>query len=86
MRKFAALGVDQKFLFAADDGAALSDIANAGDQVCQLCMCVCVYIYVANADGQVPQLYIIYVSSYCCICVLILLYMCPHTAMYVSSY
>jgi hypothetical protein len=22
----------------------------------------------------------IYVSSYCCICVLILLYMCPHTA------
>ncbi len=27
-----------------------------------------------------------YVSSYCYICVLILLYMCPHTAMYVSSY
>jgi hypothetical protein len=28
----------------------------------------------------------IYVSSYCYICVLIMLYMCPHTAMYVSSY
>jgi hypothetical protein len=27
-----------------------------------------------------------YVSSYCYICVLILLYMCPHTAIYVSSY
>ncbi len=28
----------------------------------------------------------IYVSSYCCICVLILLYMCPHTTIYASSY
>jgi len=34
VRKFAALGVDQKFLFAADDGGAVSDVANAGDQVC----------------------------------------------------
>ena len=24
-------------------------------------------------------------SSYCCMCVLILLYMCPHTTIYVSS-
>ncbi len=28
----------------------------------------------------------IYVSSYCHICVLILLYTCPHTVIYVSSY
>jgi hypothetical protein len=46
VRKFAALGVDQKFLFAADDGAALSDAANAGDQVRQLCVCVCVCVYI----------------------------------------
>ena len=30
-------------------------------------------------------LILLYVSSYCCICVLILLCMCPHTAVYVSS-
>jgi hypothetical protein len=29
---------------------------------------------------------LLYVSSYCYICVLTLLYMCPHTAIYVSSY
>jgi hypothetical protein len=29
---------------------------------------------------------LLYVSSYCYICVLMLLCMCPHTAMYVSSY
>ena len=28
----------------------------------------------------------VYVSSYLCICVLIPLYMCPHTSIYVSSY
>ena len=28
----------------------------------------------------------IYVSSYCYVCVLVLLYMCPRTAIYVSSY
>jgi hypothetical protein len=28
----------------------------------------------------------VYVSSYCCICVLTLLCVCPHTAVYVSSY
>ncbi len=28
----------------------------------------------------------VYVSSYCCICVLMLLCMCPHTAIYVPSY
>ena len=30
--------------------------------------------------------YYLYVSSYCCICVLILLHMCPHTTVSVSSY
>ena len=29
---------------------------------------------------------LLHVSSYCCICVLILQYVCPHTAIYVSSY
>ena len=27
-----------------------------------------------------------FVSSYCCICFLVLLYMCPHTTIHVSSY
>ncbi len=29
---------------------------------------------------------LLYVSAYCYMCVLMLLYMCPHTATYVSSY
>jgi hypothetical protein len=40
-------------------------------------------------EGCVWQLVIsviLCVSSYCCVCVLILLCMCPHTAVYVSSY
>ncbi len=31
-------------------------------------------------------LILLHVSSYCYICVVILLYMCPHTTIYVSSY
>jgi hypothetical protein len=46
--------------------------------------------YGMPADKAVTQAQLtkiaIYVSSYCFICVLILLHMCPHTSTYVSSY
>ena len=42
----------------------------------------CVLILLRNVCPHTAA----YVSSYCCICVLILLRMCPHTAAYVSSY
>jgi hypothetical protein len=34
---------------------------------------------------QVRPLVLLHVSSYCCICFLILLHRCPHTAIYVAS-
>ncbi len=40
------------------------------------------YVYIYSAIEAAT----IYVSPYCYICVLILLYVCPHTAIYVSSY
>ena len=64
-------------------------------------VCVCIYMYVYTAHGlerlscatpcrvsfSYPNTYILlYVSSYCYICVLILLYMCPHPTIYMSSY
>ncbi len=39
-----------------------------------------------KGDRLPHAIYLLYVSSYCCRCVLILLYMCPHTAIHVSSY
>jgi hypothetical protein len=39
----------------------------------------------AVTQAQLTKIYI-YVSSYCYICVLILLHMCPHTAAHVSPY
>jgi hypothetical protein len=58
-----------------------------------VCMYVCIYIYTATAACAQVRPVTHNVSSYCYICVLILrcvlillLYMCPHTAMYVSSY
>ena len=59
-----------------------------------LYMCVLVLIYMcplAAVRGSLTSHTVIYVSSYCYICVLILLYicplpyMCPHTAIYLSS-
>jgi hypothetical protein len=63
-----------------------------------LFVCVCLFVRVcARARGErsgccgaicaihVPSCCLLYVSPYCCICVLIVLYMCPHTAIYVSS-
>jgi hypothetical protein len=53
--------------------------------------CVCAAMSQGNGGVEALRGYkhlyaSIYVSSSCYICVLILLYMCPHTAIYVSSY
>ncbi len=59
-----------------------------------LYMCPHTPIYVSSYHPAVPVssycyicvLILLCVSSYCFICALIFLYMCPHTAIYVSSY
>ncbi len=47
------------------------------------CHCLLSFCFFSNWKHQVVHKY---VSSYCSICVLILLYMCPHTTIYVSSW
>jgi hypothetical protein len=51
-----------------------------------VCVCVCVCVYMCVRVLRKCPHTTTCLSSYCYICVLILLYMCPHTAIYVSSY